>query len=34
LLADVSGKGMAAALLGASLHTAIRANAPAACEIP
>src|SRR3974390_2327526 len=30
LLADVSGKGMAAALLGASLHTAIRANAPAA----
>jgi sigma-B regulation protein RsbU (phosphoserine phosphatase) len=30
LLADVSGKGIAAALLGASLHTAIRANAPAA----
>lgn len=30
LLADVSGKGMAAALLGASLHTAIRADAPAA----
>ncbi len=27
LLADVSGKGMAAALLGASLHAAVRANA-------
>jgi len=30
LLADVSGKGMAAALLGASLHAAMRANAPVA----
>jgi serine phosphatase RsbU (regulator of sigma subunit) len=30
LLADVSGKGMSAALLGASLHAAVRANAPAA----
>ena len=30
LLADVSGKGMSAALLGASLHAAIRANAPGA----
>ncbi len=29
LLADVSGKGMSAALLGASLHAAVRANAPA-----
>src|ERR1700734_1936574 len=28
LLADVSGKGMSAALLGASLHAAVRANAP------
>jgi len=30
LLADVSGKGMPAALLGASLHGAVRARAPAA----
>jgi len=30
LLADVSGKGMSAALLGASLHAAVRANAPSA----
>jgi phosphoserine phosphatase RsbU/P len=30
LLADVSVKGMSAALLGASLHAAIRANAPGA----
>ncbi len=30
LLADVSGKGMSAALLGASLHAAVRANASAA----
>jgi sigma-B regulation protein RsbU (phosphoserine phosphatase) len=30
LLADVSGKGMAAALLGASLHAVIRANAASA----
>jgi sigma-B regulation protein RsbU (phosphoserine phosphatase) len=30
LLADVSGKGMSAALLGASLHAVVRANAPAA----
>ena len=30
LLADVSGKGMSAALLGASLHAAVRANAPGA----
>jgi sigma-B regulation protein RsbU (phosphoserine phosphatase) len=30
LLADVSGKGMSAALLGASLHAAVRAHAPAA----
>ena len=30
LLADVSGKGAPAALLGASLHTAVRANASAA----
>ncbi len=30
LLADVSGKGMAAALLGASAHAAVRAHAPAA----
>ena len=30
LLADVCGKGMPAALLGASLHSAIRAYAPAA----
>jgi serine phosphatase RsbU (regulator of sigma subunit) len=30
LLADVSGKGMPAALLGASLHASVRANAPAA----
>lgn len=30
LLADVSGKGMPAALLGAALHTAVRAIAPAA----
>jgi len=30
LLADVSGKGMSAALLGASLHASVRANAPAA----
>jgi len=30
LLADVSGKGMSAALLGASLHAAVRANAVAA----
>src|SRR5271165_2967653 len=29
LLADVSGKGMSAALLGASLHAVVRANAPA-----
>jgi sigma-B regulation protein RsbU (phosphoserine phosphatase) len=29
LLADVSGKGMPAALLGAALHTAVRAYAPA-----
>ncbi len=28
LLADVSGKGMSAALVGASLHSSIRANAP------
>src|SRR5215475_2682708 len=32
LLADVSGKGMSAALLGASLHASVRANAPAAGE--
>jgi sigma-B regulation protein RsbU (phosphoserine phosphatase) len=32
LLADVSGKGMSAALLGASLHAAVRAHAPAAQE--
>jgi sigma-B regulation protein RsbU (phosphoserine phosphatase) len=32
LLADVSGKGMAAALLGASIHACIRANASAAAE--
>jgi serine phosphatase RsbU (regulator of sigma subunit) len=32
LLADVSGKGMPAALLGASLHAAVRANAPALGE--
>jgi len=30
LLADVSGKGMPAALLGATLHTAVRTHAPAA----
>jgi phosphoserine phosphatase RsbU/P len=30
LLADVSGKGMSAALLGASLHAAVRANAVSA----
>jgi sigma-B regulation protein RsbU (phosphoserine phosphatase) len=30
LLADVSGKGMSAALLRASLHAAVRANAPSA----
>ena len=30
LLADVSGKGMPAALLGASLHAVVRANAPGA----
>jgi sigma-B regulation protein RsbU (phosphoserine phosphatase) len=30
LLADVSGKGMSAALLGASLHAAVRTNAPGA----
>jgi serine phosphatase RsbU (regulator of sigma subunit) len=30
LLADVSGKGMSAALLGASLHAVVRANAPGA----
>jgi sigma-B regulation protein RsbU (phosphoserine phosphatase) len=30
LLADVSGKGMSAALLGASLHAGVRANAAAA----
>jgi serine phosphatase RsbU (regulator of sigma subunit) len=29
LLADVSGKGMPAALLGASLHAAVRATLPA-----
>jgi sigma-B regulation protein RsbU (phosphoserine phosphatase) len=32
LLADVSGKGISAALLGASLHAAVRAHAPAAQE--
>jgi sigma-B regulation protein RsbU (phosphoserine phosphatase) len=32
LLADVAGKGMPAALLGASLHASVRANAPAAGE--
>jgi CheY-like chemotaxis protein len=32
LVADVSGKGMAAALLGASVHASVRANAPAAGE--
>jgi sigma-B regulation protein RsbU (phosphoserine phosphatase) len=31
LLADVSGKGMAAALLGASLHAAVRANDAVGC---
>jgi serine phosphatase RsbU (regulator of sigma subunit) len=31
LLADVSGKGIAAALLGASLHAAVRANAGGGC---
>jgi phosphoserine phosphatase RsbU/P len=31
LLADVSGKGMAAALLGASLHAAVRAQADVGC---
>jgi sigma-B regulation protein RsbU (phosphoserine phosphatase) len=30
LLADVSGKGMSAALLGASLHAAVRTHAPSA----
>jgi sigma-B regulation protein RsbU (phosphoserine phosphatase) len=32
LLADVSGKGMSAALLGASLHAAVRAHVPSAQE--
>jgi len=31
-LADISGKGMTAALLGASLHASVRANAVSACD--
>ena len=33
LLADVSGKGMAAALLGASLHAAVRASVRAKAQV-